>query len=84
MKKNFLWQSNSEESQVKNIEFLVSNVIKEQDVLPCHLEQLDIYLAITGPLDDILEGQILCTCKKVIMKFKGPSNGSKLILEENL
>ena len=84
MKKNFIWQSNFEESQVEDIEILISKVIEERNLVPCHLNQLDIILAITGPLDNILEGQILCTCKKVIMKFEGSSDGSKLTLEENL
>ena len=84
MKKNFIWQSNFEESQVEDIEILISNVIEERNLVPCHLNQLDIILAITGPLDNIVEDQILCTYKKVIMKFEGPSDGSKLTLEENL
>ncbi len=80
MKKVFLW-NNSLQTK-KDIEDMLSDVIAERDIQPCHGDLLQIKLNVDGALDEKLEGIIACTCGKLLAQFDSLVHSATLNITE--
>ncbi|MDO9305208.1 MAG: hypothetical protein Q7T77_07740 [Sulfuricurvum sp.] len=82
MKKEFYWFNEHDIEQVALVEKEISNIIIEQNIVPCHTGALKIHLDITGELDTILDGNITCQCGKELLTFQGSADAKNLLIKK--
>ena len=87
MQCKFFWDPKSaaiEASTQDKIECDVENFIDHfvspvGNVVPCHTEEpLNVHLAVSGPLNDRLAGNVQCSCGKALATFTGDSEAKSL------
>lgn len=76
--KKFNWITETELRQKKDVETEISACLDDLEIKPCCIGEMTIKLAINGPLNNILEGLVKCSCGKELCEFKGGSMASKL------
>lgn len=48
----------------------------DQDISPCHTGSLKVRLSSTGPLQNLVNGEVECQCGHDLASFSGSSDGS--------
>jgi hypothetical protein len=84
VEKEFYWFKEHDVEQVALVEKVISDIIIEQNIIPCHIGGLKIYLDITGELDSMLEGNITCQCGKKLLTFQGSADTKNLIIKKGI
>ena len=84
VEKEFYWFNEHDSEQVSLVEKEISDIISEQNIIPCHTGALKIHLDITKALDTMLAGNITCQCGKEFLTFQGFADAKNLLIKKGI